>query len=348
MAKTYDSKKAELKPRIREYLEKSGISINTKKKPPVFSCLSHNDKNPSALIYDEYVFCPVCGWKADVFNVAEKLHGLSDFKEQLKNVEEVLGYAQRKIKTKTKKSKINTKEPFALSYDEAKGIYKKEDLQIIGKSFGEIIQAWPYTDKDNNIIGVDVRFEKEGKKQVITFWYDGKEVQTKDRPQLIYNYYEVISNIGKGKYFIIHEGCKCVDLGKNNLFEFIHTTWNGGSIFAGKNDWSFLKDEIVFILRDNDEPGLKAAKDIQKQLPKSYIIEPTPEIPEKGDIEQYLELWPVADVTGYILSFAKKKKIQNQMIYQITTLKQNLTVILSVSSESLTMDRHIISTNTGE
>jgi 5S rRNA maturation endonuclease (ribonuclease M5) len=310
MAKLIDSTD-EYKLRIREYLEKSGIQIENKKVEPKCICFAHDEKTPSMVVYDDHVNCYGCGFNGDIFDVAGKLHNLSEFKDQASNVKEVLGYADPSKKKAPVKKTVKAKkiESFPVSFpkDKALEIYTPESIQKIGKSFGELKTAWPYTDKDNNIIALDVRFEKGKEKNVITFWHDGKSIKVKNSPNLIFNLYEILNT---DKPILIHEGSKCADIGIKNLPEFCHTTWNRGTHSVLKVDWTILKDKKVFILRDNDSPGLDCANKIRDKLPNAILIKIYPGIKsvKGGDIEDILKVTSPEKLTEYILSHEKKKR----------------------------------------
>ncbi|WP_319561335.1 hypothetical protein [Marispirochaeta sp.] len=79
---------------------------------------------------------------------------------------------------------------------------------------------------------------------------------------------------------------------------YIVTTNQGGSGAIKHSDWSILADRDVTIMPDNDEPGFKAAREIQQILPKARIIQPPAELREKGDIADLS--WPVEEFIAYL------------------------------------------------
>ena len=279
----------EIKNRLAEYLSLKGIEYNKKSK--TYRCMFHSDENPSATLYENpgghVLTCHVCSKSYDIFNVCGQLENLSSFPEQLKSVKNTLGVYDDKIDTKF----------VTLNIDDARQIYTRENIEKISSrtEWGEIKATWKYLDRSGNVQALDVRFENNGKKSVITFWYDGKKLQTKNYPILIYGLDRLTD-----KPVLIHEGAKCADIGQENLTEFDNISWNGGSGKAHLCNWSILKKREVFILRDNDDPGLKAAEAIKKQLPHAKIVNP-PTAGKGDDIEQFLQIMSPEQLTEYIL-----------------------------------------------
>lgn len=287
----------EIKNRLAEYLSLKGIEYNKKSK--TYRCPFHDDSEPSAVYYSNIdghvLWCPVCSASFDIFNICGQLENLSSFPEQLKSVKNTLGIYDDNDIDKSG-SKFVT-----LNLEAARQIYTRENIEKISSrtEWGEIKSTWKYLDRSGNVQALDVRFENNGKKSVITFWYDGKKLQTKNYPILMYNM--VMIDRYPDWPVMIHEGAKCAEIGSELLCDnFIHTTWNGGSGKAHLCDWSILKKREVFILRDNDDPGLKAAESIKKQLPHAKIVNP-PTAGKGDDIEQFLQIMSPEELTEYIL-----------------------------------------------
>lgn len=280
----------DIKNRLAEYLSLKGIEYNKRSK--TYKCMFHSDENPSATLYENagghVLTCHVCSKSYDIFNICGQLENLSSFPDQIKSVKRTLGIYDD---TETEIKHV------ILSLDDARKIYTRENIEkISGRTeWGEIKQTWKYLDKSGNVQALDVRFENNGKKSVITFWYDGKKLQTKNYPILIYGLDRLTE-----KPVLIHEGAKCADIGQENLQDFDNISWNGGSGKAHLCSWSILKNREVFILRDNDDPGLKAANDIKKQLSHAKIINP-PTSGKGDDIEQFLQIMSPSELTEYIL-----------------------------------------------
>jgi len=288
------------KKRLREYLEKRGVAYNKAKK--TWRCPKHSDDDPSATLYDNqetpYLYCPVCSENFSIFDVAGLLDGTNDFTKMIESVNQTLGNVMPEKKSSAPKEKKKS-EPISIDQERVKEVYKKEVITKLGieKKWGSFVFAWGYTDKDNKIIAVDVRFEDEKKKKdVITFFYDGS-LKWFGAPIIIYNLYSALQS---EKPLLIVEGAKCVDIAAA-LSEFTPVSWNGGAGKAHLVDWSVFSSREIFILPDNDDPGLKAAHKIKEQLPQSKIVK-SPTNGKGDDIEQFLEKMSPDALTAYILN----------------------------------------------
>lgn len=284
---------------LRAYLERKGISYNKTKK--TWRCLFHDDETESAVLYDNVdghvLWCPVCNESWNIFAICSKLTGIPDDKEHfgelLKSVRETLSIPHEEKKEKKKNEIKYNKFP----EDEIEKEKINEQIKKLSEKKGHIKHAWKYKNKDSETIALDVRFERDGeRKEIITFWYSNKLEWTKP-PVFFYG----LNFVNKEKPYMIHEGAKCVDIGRENLSHFNHISWSGGSGKAHLADWSFLENSETYIMRDNDDAGLKAAEKIKKQVPHAKIIKPVTS--GKGDdIEQFLEIMSPEELTKYILN----------------------------------------------
>jgi 5S rRNA maturation endonuclease (ribonuclease M5) len=262
--------------RLEEYLNLKNISYNTKKKTYRCPNPNHIDENESAVLYKNatghVLYCPVCSESWSIFEVCGFLEGLTEFKDKLKSVRKIFNIIEEKyFPFPEDKESIN---------NQIKNIAKN-------KKWGEIKGSWKYYNKKNEIIALDVRFENSGERKIIiTFWYDG-HLTWQNTPVFIYN----LHLISDDKPILIHEGAKCADIGQKNFSGFVNISWSGGCGKAHLADWSIIKNnKKIYILPDNDIPGIKAALKIKEQLPHAKIIKPLDSIKEKGaDIEQILQ-----------------------------------------------------------
>lgn len=120
-----------------------------------------------------------------------------------------------------------------------------------------------------------------------TYGLNGKS--KKDYLAVYGNLHSIRDAINRGNPVFIPEGEKDVD-----------TLTNRGYVaftYGGVNDWQskfseLVKDAIVYILADNDEPGKKVAatilNDIKTTVKSARIVVPMPDIP-KGDITDFFE-----------------------------------------------------------
>jgi hypothetical protein len=323
--------KSKYKNALREYLARTGREGKKTGGKEFYHCPNpaHADGSPSAVLYEDNAagsqLCCMsggggCDKNFDIYDVAGFDNNTDKFPEQFAAVDKVFhgDYTAPKPKPKPKKKKI---EPVALEKSEAEKIYTKtaimDMLKYVEYQWGtEIAQKWPIHTASGKIIGINIKFTGGEKAKVpVTFWYNGQRLKTASAPPLIYNLHEV----KKGKPIVIHEGCKCGELGKI-LEQTTSLGFTGGTHGAGKIDWAHhLADvtEEIYIWPDNDkqvdndgelwppekQPGMVAALAIQKQLPHAKIIPFMEKIKDiaKSDIEQALENYTPDEITKYIL-----------------------------------------------
>lgn len=324
---------------------------------PNASAHNNGDKNFSAKLYKNEsnghprVKCFVCGFDGDVYDVVGHFKNETEFTKQYQILEEIFGHATTTNTTaattneqpealKEKKPDKPKLPPASVTLENAKEIYSLENMNRV-RSFskneliatGKIVRTWNYTDLDGNIAGVDARIESDnfanhatdgnesGKKEkiVCTFWYNGKHLKMSDGPYIIYRLYESIKGDDKDKPVIIHEGAKCADLGNDALKSFCNISYNRGSQNADKHDWKrHYEGRKVYILNDNDTPGIAAAQKIKAKLPDAIILKNIYshfEIDDiKGaDIEQILEQATPEEIEEYILNYSERKERRDDL-----------------------------------
>lgn len=284
----------DIKFRLKDYLIIQGVQFDVKKKTYRCPNPAHNDNDPSAVFYKHgkhadypVLWCPICRETWSVIDVAMMLHGFKDIPETMEHLKSVLNYSEiPNSSTVKREEKKPEPEIIPVSHADRRKYYNGDYIKKIAseKGWGDVVAVWEYTDKNDMVTALDVRFENEGKKTVITWTYNGKLKHYGVEPQ-IYNLYECLNT---DKPILITEGCKCAEISRQ-LNDFTPCTWSGGSAKAHMIDWSVFKDRKVYILPDNDEPGHKAAADIKKQLPNAVIVKPLTD--GKGDdIEQYIDI----------------------------------------------------------
>jgi putative DNA primase/helicase len=316
---------SDLKLRLEDYLRASGVEIDTTKHPPLLRCPSpdHADESPSAIYYADslHIHCPVCSKTWDIFDCAGLLHGLTSFGDQKGDVLDRLGITEADptpAKTRAKKQKPRHPDPVALTREQARKIYTREELEKRAKKsgWGKFIRAWSYLDAAGLVVMIDARFENEKKKNIISLWTDGKGLRTTGASSPLYGADKIASE--PDTPVLVVEGCKTAQAAEQ-IPGFVVVTWPGGTKRVTRPDWSPLKNRRVYIYPDDDlkrdgngntrpwhkQPGYEAAIEIKKILPQAKIIRPL-EAARKvkadgADIVEALEVMSPADLAKYIL-----------------------------------------------
>ena len=311
------------KGQLKKYLSLRGVEVREVDGAERMRCPDpgHVDNKPTAVVYDEAVYCPRCESTWDIFDTAGMLYGLNTFPDKLKEVQTTLGEfpdsgrprkkAVNQTTEKPSKRKPKTKKTFAIpvpvEFDNRNKIFDADILLSRAKKngWGNVITGgWAYRNEAGDVQLVDIRFEGgERDKNVMSFYYDGKAVRSKSYPIVLYNLDKIVDN--PDTPILIHEGAKCAEAAET-IPGFIHTAWNGGAKKCQFIDWTPLKDRDVFIWPDDDEPGIDAAFMIKEYLPQAKIIPPSVrarDIKEKGaDIVEVLQVAPPEEIAKYILS----------------------------------------------
>ena len=116
-------------------------------------------------------------------------------------------------------------------------------------------------------------------------WVAGKG----DNPDVLYN----LSDILEADTVLVVEGEKCVEALKK--YGFVGTTnpSGAGNWRSEFNRW--LEGKTVYVLPDNDEPGIAHMKDVASSLEGKtralYWVDLSPYVEEKGDIADLIEEW---------------------------------------------------------
>jgi hypothetical protein len=122
---------------------------------------------------------------------------------------------------------------------------------------------WTYRAEDNAVLGHVARYDGPDGKDIIPFfkrdgqrWISGAA----PTPRPLYGLDELPGFTGG---IVIVEGEKAADAAQRLLADAVALTWPGGSNAVKKADWSPMKGRNVVVWPDNDEPGLKAARDVE-------------------------------------------------------------------------------------
>jgi len=183
---------------------------------------------------------------------------------------------------------------------------QNKDLFFIKKNGGKITHTHEYRNKDNQLLGYAVRVEEiaSGKKQVLPVAYCHNEAKNKSRWKLkgfsdngckpIYRAEKLAQQ--PNKPVLIVEGEKTADAAQRLLPNHTVISWMGGAQGVNNVNWSILKDKMVTIWPDNDNPGKEAAHSISSQIDQhngfsglvSTIDTSSLNLPEKWDLADKL------------------------------------------------------------
>jgi hypothetical protein len=163
----------------------------------------------------------------------------------------------------------------------------------------EVVAIYDYTDADGKLLYQVVRHSDKSFLQRRPNGRGGWVWNMKGTPRVLYNLPYVASAPVEG-WVLIVEGEK--DMDNLRALNIVATTNSGG---AGKwhqvSDDSILHDRRVAIIPDNDETGREHAHDVAMSLhgkAKVVKIVKLPDLPEKGDVSDWLETFERGDHTG--------------------------------------------------
>jgi predicted transcriptional regulator len=216
----------------------------------VCKCPAHDDKNPSLSVSfkdGKILLHCFAGCSQDAVIDALKARGLW---------EKTSSSNESSYKPPPRKTK--TKDP-----PPVKPIPKGVAYYWHGK---QIKDSWTYKDKDGKVLGHVVRYEKDGKKEIIPYFYKNGENWTNGSlkaPRPLYSLNFIRSAPSETTIWIV-EGEKCAE-----ALQWVHrlaTTSMGGTNAAKFTDWSPLAGRTVRIWPDHDEAGKIYAEEVKLQL----------------------------------------------------------------------------------
>lgn len=305
----------DLRPRLRDYLTRSGIEITSDDYVPCQNP-GHNDSPPyenAHIANDEYIHCFVCAMNYDVFEVDQWLRGSADFPTVLQRVADTVGASVGEpVKRHTKKEReapivvpVTNEDARRIFSDDAlmkanawkaefddKKYFEKHGKKHETPSVGwgtRIAGKWAARNEQGLVEVVDVRFERgmapensarsdnAGNsgivKNVISFYYNGQYIQTKNAPVVLFGRDELSKNPDWPICF--HEGAKCRAAAKA-IAGIVPLSWNRGVESVDKFDLGPVTARIrsaggilvpeAYYYPDNDEPGFKAARNLARRL----------------------------------------------------------------------------------
>jgi hypothetical protein len=302
------------KPHIKEFILLHGVQENSQ---GFISCLWHEEKTPSMSLepHGENYHCFGCGKSADIYDFAAHFYGLDikrDFAAIKKRVCEELGLPADKG--------ARTGAPQPVTPETVSYIYTEDRLKRLGKAvfktdiFG-IEAVYPYKNAAGEVDFVECRYPgtcfADGKKKVLSVWFNGSTVKAAGCPVRLYN--RDILAAKPDLPVVIHEGAKCAGAATGALTDFVHTAYNGGGKKLSSVDLSPLKGRTVYIYPDDDTDkrvGLATARNLKARLRhelgiEALIVEPVPEArrlkPSGADIVEALQVIPPDKLARRIL-----------------------------------------------
>jgi len=155
----------------------------------------------------------------------------------------------------------------------------------------KIVATYDYVDADNKLLFQVCRYEPKDFRQrrpnpqnPETWLWNMQGVE-----RVLYRLPQVLAAINEGKQIFICEGEKAVHAAESIG---LVATCSGGASKWQDNYTKTLAGANVIILPDNDDPGRKHAKLVAKEIStvvKSIRIIELPNLPEKGDIHDFVE-----------------------------------------------------------
>ena len=304
-----ESLKSQLRPMLRTYLERMNIKFGQKSQFHCFNSSAHNhgDKDASASIYKNTAFkCFACGISGDIFKACNMIEGKAiegkDFIDTVRYLCDLLGVSYRE-------------ESFKAPPSEEKRAVKSLTAEYV------------YTDSNEEPKYKVQRFEWEDngerKKEMLPMRLQGKKwiAGYKEVERFLYRLPEVKKAISEGQTVFFVEGEKCVEIVRN--LGYIATTISGGSnAWVKPHTLNYIKELFgvnLVIMPDNDTAGKRFAELVASDLaPVAGTIKilELPGLPQKGDIEQWLQLGgtkeKLLELASATKEWSRENKVQQQ------------------------------------
>lgn len=165
----------------------------------------------------------------------------------------------------------------------------KDVVAHLERQRGKRSALWTYHDAHGQPVGVVIRWDKPGGKEILPVSLHGKHwrIAAMADPRPLYG----LTELTDAKIVAVLEGEKAADAARS--LGLTATTSAGGSQAADKTDWSPLAGKEVWLLRDNDGAGKKYADRVTEILaklpavPVLRLIE-LPGLPRGGDIVDWI------------------------------------------------------------
>lgn len=171
---------------------------------------------------------------------------------------------------------------------------------MVDARLGKPAASWCYRDTDGGVLYYVARYDSRDGKQVKPWAFDvdaGAWVcRAYPRPRPLYGLDRLAAN--PASPVLIVEGEKCADAARDA--GYVVMTWCGGSNAVTSADWSAIKGRDVTIWPDADEPGKKAAAQIQDILGHCKVLAVDGQ-PDGWDVaDAVADGWPPARVLEFI------------------------------------------------
>ncbi|WP_271839955.1 DUF927 domain-containing protein [Commensalibacter communis] len=204
---------------------------------------------------------------------------------------------------------------------------------------------WVYRDVAGKPATARVRFEKDGKKDVLPFtygckrqdqeseWIESWHYKAPKGKALLYRLDQIVSRATDP--ILLVEGEKTADAASKIYPDYVVTTTQGGSNAAQKTDWTALKGRDVVLWGDNDEAGQHYIQEVINALGSVFcasigvVLTKDVRIPKKWDLADALPTsLNVQDERAFYDEWIQKKR-------EILTAKVKMPSGVSVNENKL-------------
>jgi hypothetical protein len=158
------------------------------------------------------------------------------------------------------------------------------------RRYGKRSALWTYHDAQGEPVGVVVRWDKAGGKDIrpAARHADGWRIGAMHDPRPLYG----LPDLATASRVVVCEGEKAADAARS--LGFVATTSAGGSQAAAKTGWRPLAGKEVWVLPDNDAPGRRYADTVAgilaKLVPAPVVrVVELPDLPDGGDIVDWID-----------------------------------------------------------
>jgi hypothetical protein len=166
----------------------------------------------------------------------------------------------------------------------------EDAVAALERQFGPRSAQWTYHDVQGKPVGVVVRWDGPGGKNIrpVARHADGWRIGAMPEPRPLYR----LPELAAAPLVVVCEGEKAADMAR--FLGFTATTSAGGAQAANKTDWRPLAGKKVWILPDNDRAGRQYAETVAGILvkltpaPTVRIVE-LPGLPDGGDIVDWID-----------------------------------------------------------